>query len=126
MSKRTKQKKAKVTKVRGFGLSFMVILILLHGIVATILYSVLRTDTATIDRPWLITLMIWHSIMNIVAAAGIWYWQKWALWLYLISTGLALVAGILGIGIWSVFYMILPLAIVGWVLRSKWSYFGIE
>ncbi len=52
MSKRTKQKKAKVTKVRGFGLSFVVILILLHGIFATILYGVLRTDTATIDRPW--------------------------------------------------------------------------
>jgi len=40
-------------------------------------------------------------------------------YVYAASTIIALVAGLLSIGIWSVFYMVLPLAILGWLIRSK-------
>jgi len=39
------------------------------------------------------------------------------------STIVALIAGLISVGMWSVFYMLLPFIIVGWVLRSKWGYF---
>jgi hypothetical protein len=36
---------------------------------------------------------------------------------------IALVVGLLAVGMWSVFYMVLPVAILGWLLRTKWGYF---
>jgi hypothetical protein len=42
---------------------------------------------------------------------------------YAASTILAVVAGLLSVGIWSLFYMLLPFVILGWLIRSKQSYF---
>jgi hypothetical protein len=67
--------------------------------------------------------MVVHFLANVVAAVGIFYWQKWALYVYAASTVIAVVVGLLTVGIWSVFYMLLPLVIIGWLLRTKWSYF---
>jgi uncharacterized membrane protein (DUF2068 family) len=68
-------------------------------------------------------LMVAHSVLNIVAAAGLWFWKRWALYVYAFSTILAVIAGLLtGIGMYSVFYMVLPFVIVGWLLRTKWNY----
>lgn len=122
---KTQSHKSQPPKERGFALNLIVVLMILHGIAATIMYMNIRTNATTLDRPWLISMMVIHSVLNIIAAIGIIYWERWALVLYLVSTGLAVVAGLLGMGIWSLFYMILPLAIVGWVLRDKWKYFGI-
>lgn len=109
-------------KERGFWLSFFLVIMALHGIAAAFLYDALRTD-ASIERTWLVSLMVVHSLANVLAAAGIWYWKKWALYVYAGSTVLAVVVGLLAVGAWSVFYFVLPLAIVGWVLRNKWAYF---
>ena len=109
-------------KSRGFGLSLVLIIMALHGIIGTILYYTIRTQEA-LDKPWLISLMVLHSAANVAAAAGIWWWKKWALYVYAGSTILAVVVGLIAIGAWSVFYMILPLAILGWLLRTKWDYF---
>jgi membrane protein YdbS with pleckstrin-like domain len=75
------------------------------------------------SRPWLIGLMSLHFLLNVVAAVGIWFWKKWAMYVYAASTILAVVVGLLSIGIWSVFYMVLPFVILGWLLRTKWDYF---
>lgn len=110
-------------KERGFWLSLFLILMALHGIAAAFLYDALRTD-ASIDRTLLVSLMVVHSLANVLAALGIWFWKKWALYLYAASTVLAVVVGLLSVGAWSVFYFVLPLVIVGWVLRYKWAYFN--
>jgi hypothetical protein len=60
----------------------------------------------------------------VIAAVGIWNWKMWAWQLYIASTLLALVVGLLSLGIMSAFYMVLPLAIVGWALRTKWDHFS--
>jgi hypothetical protein len=117
---RMKQKPKK--KERGFWLSLVLVVMGLHGIFASVFYYSQRSQDF-INRPYLIGLMVLHSLLNIVAAVGIWYWKKWALYVYAVSTVIALVAGLLSIGIWSTFYMVLPLAIVGWLLRTKWDYF---
>ncbi len=67
--------------------------------------------------------MVLHSLANVIAAIGMWYWKKWALYVYAASTVLAIIAGLVSIGTWSLFYMILPLVDLGWVLRTKWDYF---
>lgn len=114
------KKKTVVKKERGTILTIVLIIMAIHGIFAAYLYS---TAAPEVQRPWIITMMVVHSLLDIAAAVGIYYWKKWGLYVYAASTVLALVAGLLSIGVWSVFYMVLPLAIVGWLLRSKWSYF---
>ena len=110
-------------KERGVVLTILLIIMLLHGIIAAYVFYTYRVETAILDRPWILTLMIIHSLANAIAAAGIWFWKKWALYIYAGSTILALIVGLVSVGIWSVFYVVLPLAIVGWVLRTKWKYF---
>ena len=110
-------------KVRGTGVTIVLILMALHGIFATFFYATIRTQEADLNRPLLISLMVLHSLANIVAAVGIWYWKKWAMYVYAASTIVAMVVGLLAAGAWSVFYWVLPFAIVGWVLRNKWDYF---
>lgn len=118
----SKQKQAK-QKVRGTALSVVLVIMALHGIFATYFYYTIRTQEEDLSRPAILTVMVLHSLANIIAAYGIWNWKKWALHLYAISTVAAIVVGLLTVGIWSLWYMFLPFVIVGWVLRTKWDYF---
>ena len=122
-SNKPKNKKQQVVKKeRGTVLTIVLILIAIHGFFAAIMYYTLNT-APEVQRPWIISMMVVHFLANILAAVGIYYWKKWGLYVYTGSTILALIAGLLAIGIWSTFYMVLPLAILGWLLRSKWDYF---
>jgi len=110
-------------KERGTAVTIVLVLMALHGIFATYFYYTVRTQEADLNRPMLLSLMVLHSLANVIAAVGIWYWKKWALYVYAASTIVAMVVGLLAVGAWSIFYMVLPFAIVGWVLRTKWDYF---
>jgi hypothetical protein len=124
-SKRKHSAKAKnQKKERGFWLTLFLVIMALHGIFAAYFYYTVRVGEPSLDRPWILTLMVIHSLANILAAVGIWYWKKWALYVYAASTILGLVVGLLSIGAWSTFYMVLPLAILGYILRTKWNYFN--
>ena len=117
-------KKKVVRKERGFWLGLILILIVLHGLAAALFYYYVRVNPAfELTRPWIITLAALHFLANAVAAVAIWFWKKWGWYIYMGSAVLGLVLGLVTVGIWSAFYMILPLAILGWVLRNKWSYF---
>ncbi|OGO34362.1 MAG: hypothetical protein A2W35_19660 [Chloroflexi bacterium RBG_16_57_11] len=116
------KKKAPVKKVHGALLTTVLVIMGVHGIVAAYMYYSMST-APTVQRPWIIGMMVLHFLANIAAAVGIYYWKKWGLYIYGASTILALVAGLISVGMWSVFYMVLPLAIVGWLLRTKWDYF---
>ena len=116
------KKKAPVKKVHGTLLTIALVIMGVHGIVAAYLYYSLST-APEVQRPWILGMMVLHFLANIAAAFGIFYWKKWGLYVYAFSTIIALVAGLLSVGIWSVFYMVLPFVIVGWLLRTKWDYF---
>lgn len=120
------QKKAQKTphKTRGTLLTIALIFMVVHGLAAFAYYAAARLDTTIVSRPWLVGLMAIHFLLNVVAAIGIWFWQKWALYLYAGSTVLGVVVGLLTIGIWSTFYLVMPLVILGWLIRTKWSYFS--
>ncbi len=121
-TKTSNKKKAPVKKEHGVILTIVLIVMALHGIAAAYLYYSMST-APQVQRPWILGMMVVHFLANIAAAAGIYYWKKWGLYVYAASTIIALVAGLISIGIWSVWYMLLPLVIIGWLLRSKWSYF---
>jgi hypothetical protein len=113
--------KKKPKKVRGFWLTAALVVMAIHGIFATYLYYT-QAHNPTIQLPWLLGLMVLHSLANVVAAVGIWFWKRWALYLYAASTVLAMVLGLMSVGFYSLFYMFLPLVIIGWLLRTKWDY----
>ena len=121
-NKSKNMKKKVVKKKRGALLTIALILMAVHGIVAAIMYSTM-SSAPEVQRPWIISMMVLHFLANIAAAVGIFYWKKWGIYVYAASTILALVAGLLALGMWSVFYMVLPFVILGWLLRSKWDYF---
>lgn len=123
-SQRTGKSKPAPPKEHGFWLTMILVIMALHGLFGAYFYYTVRVTEPYLDRPMILTLMVVHSLANVVAAIGIWYWKKWALYVYAASTILALVVGLLSIGVWSVFYMFLPLVILGWVLRTKWDYFS--
>jgi hypothetical protein len=110
-------------KERGTWLSLALVVMVLHGAFGAYLFYTVRVGEPYLDRPWILTLMVVHFLANILAAAGIWYWKKWGLVVYAASTVLAVVVGLLSIGVWSVFYFVLPMAILGYILRAKWDYF---
>ena len=119
----TKSKQKSQTKTRGTFLTILLVIMALHGIVATFVFYSLRMDDSMISRTWLVTLMLIHSVANVIAAVGIWKWKMWAWQLYIASTILGLAVGLLTMGMLSAFYAVLPLAIVGWALRTKWDNF---
>ena len=119
----TKSKQKSPTKTRGTFLTILLVIMALHGIVATFAFYSLRMDNSMISRTWLVTLMVIHSFANVIAAVGIWKWKMWAWQLYLASTILGLAVGLLTMGMLSAFYAVLPLAIIGWALRTKWDNF---
>jgi hypothetical protein len=116
------KKKQAVTKQHGTLLTIVLVLMGLHGIVAAYAYYALNT-APEVQRPWIITMMVVHFLLNIVAAVAIFYWKKWGIYIYVASTIIAVVAGMLAVGIWSLWYMLMPLIILGWILRTKWNYF---
>lgn len=124
MSTKSEKKASAKHHHRGTLLTILLVIMVLHGLAATYFYYTARMDTSIITRPWLITLMVIHSFANVVAAVGIWNWKMWGWKLFVASTVLGLVVGLLSIGIWATFSMVLPLAIVGWALRTKWDYFS--
>jgi len=117
-----KKTKHSIQKERSFWLSLLLIVVALQGIFGTILYYTIRTQEA-LNRPWLISLMVIHSLANVIAVVGIWFWKKWALYVFAASTVLALFVGLISFGAWTVFYMIFPIAIFGWMYRAKWNSF---
>ncbi len=113
----------KIQKKHGVLLIGFLVFMIIHGIVTAVMYDQFRTPDAMISRPYIAGLMVLHSLLNIAAAAGIWFWKKWGLYLYAGSTILALVLGLITVGMWSVFSIVLPAAILGWILTDKWEYF---
>lgn len=115
--------KKPVHKTRGFWLTAALVVMVLSGIVAAVFYN--AANTPEVDRTRILTAMVIANLLDVIAAVGIWFWKKWGLYVYVAATIIALIAGLVTVGMWAAFYLVLPAVIVGWLLRTKWSYFDI-
>jgi hypothetical protein len=109
-------------KKRTTLMTVAIVVIVLHGLIAAILYSTLSGDP-DINRTYLITLTVIHFLANVVAAYGIYIWKKWGLQLYAYSAILGAVTGALAFGIWTLFVLILPLVILGYIFKAHYDQF---
>jgi hypothetical protein len=73
--------------------------------------------------PWQAWAMILTSIANVVAAAALWYWKRWGLYVYLgsalVSALVLVLAGMIGVG----FGALAPALIVGYLFSLNWKQF---
>ena len=113
-------------KVRGCGLSGMLILIALHGVLSVVLVrDAVRGEYAP-QMPLILASLVIIAIADIIAAIGMWYWKKWGLYLFAIATLIGIGAHIvLTANIWIAIYDIIPLGILGYLINThnKMRYF---
>jgi hypothetical protein len=119
-----KHKENAAPKERGTWLSLWLILILLHGLLASGLIWYLRSQRNDPSPSWVLIILFLLALADIVAALAAWNWKKWGLWLYAISTAVGIVIGlILTASQLIVFHDIIPLVILGFLVRDKRDYF---
>jgi hypothetical protein len=109
-----------VSKTRGTVLSILLVLIFLHALLATALvYSTLKEQYAAATS-WVLPVMGLVSLAGIVAAVGMWYWKKWAITLYLVTSVIAMVIHLMLTGSFLVvFYDLLPVSILAYVINLQ-------
>lgn len=120
------QPKKPVRKQRGTLLTILLVVILLHSILASYLaYITLKEDYIGFAN-WIIVSLVLVTLGNLVAAIGMWFWKKWAVYLY---GAMAVLAGVVHLVLTGstmvLFYDLIPVAILGYVIsiQSKRSLF---
>lgn len=109
-------------KKRTTLMTIALVVIVLHGLFAAIAYSTLKSDPS-VNHPALITMAVVHFLANVVAAYGIYKWKKWGLQVYAYSAILGVVVGSMAMGLWSIFVLILPLVILGYIFKAHYDQF---
>jgi hypothetical protein len=119
-----KREKQAPVKERGIWLSIWLILIALHGILSSVLIWYLRDQQGESSPAWVLALLFLLAIADVVAAILVWFWKRWGLWLYAISVAAGIAIGlVLSRSQLIVFHDIIPLVILGFLVRDKQKYF---
>jgi hypothetical protein len=110
---------------RGIWLSVWLILLILHSIgVALFIYFAANQPDAPSTFPWYISALVISVLAKLIGAIAIWNWRRWGLYLYAGGVILAVVIGLMLTGLLSlVLVYVLPLAILGWLLKDKYNNF---
>ena len=112
------------TRERGGWLSAWLILIILQGIFYSFLILYLRQRRSDPSPAWILIILFALSIADVVGAIATWHWKRWGFQLYALSTAVGIAVGLLLTGSQLiVFHDIIPLAILGYLLKDKWSFF---
>ena len=112
--------KKPVNKRRGGLLTFLIILIGVHGISAALLcFSYLKADYIG-QRTWILVGLTLIALADIVAAVGLWLWKQWAMYVYIIATAaLAAISIVMTGNVWVSLYQFIPVAILGYVINLQ-------
>ena len=109
---------------RGCLLTGAIILVGISGLLTLVTIFAENGFQTTNIPTWFIVAGAAAAVADIVAAIGLWGWKKWAYYLYLAATLVSVVLGLLATGsALFAFSRILPFAIVGYIVMTKWKYF---
>jgi hypothetical protein len=113
-------------KERGCWLTGWILFIALHGVLASVLIWYLRAQNSDPFPAWVWITLFALAIADIVAMIAVYFWQRWGLILYLASTIIGIAIGLVltRSQLW-VFHDIMPLVILGYLIKDKWAHFGI-
>ena len=106
-------------KKRSIAYIIAVVYVILHGLLWTaIAFSTYR---ANVDKyPVLFGLLIVSTLLSLAAGFGMWFWKKWAGYLYLV-TGMAmgLLVTVLSGDLWLALGSFMPVIVVMYVVYPK-------
>ena len=122
-SSQTKSTSNQPKKERGVLLATFLILVIASGIIQAVLYVAQRRQDADLAMPIILALGIVHAALNVIAAIGIWNWKKWGVYLYIGSSVLGVIIGVIAVGPIAFFSMLLPVILLGYLIATKWSWF---
>jgi hypothetical protein len=123
--KMTKRNTGASRKEHGGWLSAWLIFIGLQGILYTFLILYLRGRRQDPSPAWLLVILFSLSLADIVAVIATWKWKKWGVQLYALSTFIGIAVGLVFTGSQLiVFHDIVPLAILGYLIKDKWRCFA--
>lgn len=108
-------------KKRGTMLTVALALILVDAILTAVMLISYRKDNIdSTQLPIFLGLAVLFGIAGVVGAAGMWFWKRWAVYLYLVS-----VAGAVAVGLvifrtqYAAFHAVIPLLLLGAGLSTK-------
>jgi hypothetical protein len=122
-SSSSKSASSQPKKERGIFLATFLILVIASGIIQAVLYVAQRRQEAELTMPIILVLGIVHATLNVIAAIGIWNWKKWGVYLYIGSSVLGVIIGVIAVGPIAFFSMLLPVILLGYLIAAKWSWF---
>jgi hypothetical protein len=116
--------KNKMHKQRGTFLSIVLVLIVLMNLLTLALIVGRAKSPEIMSFPYMMAALLILSAAKVVAAIGIWMWERWALYVYAGAVVGTIVVGLILTGTWLfAFNEILPLAVLGWLLKDKYDNF---
>jgi hypothetical protein len=118
--------KRPVKKERGALLSFLIVLVMLHGILAAYLAFSSLKEVYRDSTSWILIVLGLISLADILAAFAMWRWKKWGIALYAATQVVATAIHLMLTGsLLVVFYDLLPVAFLAYVinLQSKRNLF---
>ncbi len=116
-----------VKKERGWLLATAIIIITLHGILATYLISTYPSSQVYVPRPYILPILIANAFLDVVAGIAMWFWKRWGIILFGISAVISAAIGLVFTGqLMVIFYQLIPFAILGYIiaLKDKRQYFS--
>jgi hypothetical protein len=118
------KKKPPIKKQRGGWLTAWIVLMMIHGIFAAFLVLYLREQKGGASPVWVLLVLFALATAHVIAALAIWEWKRWGLIVYAAAIVVSMVVGLIltGTQLW-VFHEILPLAILGYLIKDKMNAF---
>ena len=109
-----------VKKERGWLLATAIILITLHGILATYLISTYPSSQVYVPRPYILPILIANAFIDVVAGIAMWFWKRWGVILFGISAVISAAIGLVFTGqLMVIFYQMIPFVILGYIIAYQ-------
>ena len=110
----------KPAKHRNTWLTVALVIVFLHGILMAAIFWTVRPD---VEKTWgniAVWIMILSAVGDIVAAAAMWLWKRWGIYLYgLAAIGSAIVAVMASGDLFLLFGALLPAIIVLYIVMMQ-------
>jgi hypothetical protein len=129
MSKQTKptkqstkqpSKQAPARKQRNTLLTIALVIVFLHGLLMFAIFWTVRPEA---ERAWTniaVWLMIFSAVGDIVAAAAMWYWKRWGIYLYGAAAVASAIVAVMASGdLFLLFGALLPAIIVLYIVAMQ-------
>lgn len=110
----------KPVKHRNTWLTVALVIVFLHGLLMAAIFWTVRPD---VEKTWgniAVWIMILSAVGDIVAAAAMWLWKRWGIYLYgLAAIGSAIVAVMASGDLFLLFGALLPAIIVLYIVMMQ-------